>query len=231
MAATGAFSGYSTTLQGGDASSPTEWLAISEVVRFTGIGLQRDTFEATNLTSPEGWKEFAYAMKTINSFGCEVNFLPTNTSQKALITDTTDTDALGFRTWRLVLPDYGAVTKTYTSSGTTFTSTSHGFETGQSITFTTTGTLPSGVSLGRVYWIKRATANAFQLHASPEEAYAASGAINGGTGGSGTHTANGTSLWTFTAACTEFRVGDIDPNGRLNATLQFTARGALTTTP
>jgi len=226
--ATAALSGYSTTLQVSQGGSPLTYRAIAEVFSISGIGISRETIEASHLTSPQGWKEFIYGVKMGTEFSCELNYIPQDDTQQDLITDATDATADAYRTWRFVMPDFGAVTKTYTSSGTTFTATSHGFLTGQSVTFTTTGTLPSGVTAGRVYWIRYATANAFSVHNSPEDSYTPANLVNGGTGGSGTHTVNGTSLWAFTAACKGLTVNDTSVDGRLTATATFSVSGPVT---
>jgi len=80
MAATTAVSGYGITFK--KAST-----AIAELTRVSGVGINRDTIEATHLTSDSGWKEFIYGMKEGGVITVEGNFLPTAASQKAIITD------------------------------------------------------------------------------------------------------------------------------------------------
>jgi predicted secreted protein len=231
MAASSARSGYGTTLQVGDGASPEAYTAIAEVFRISGVGVSRDTIEVTHLTSDDEWKEFIYGMAMTANFTCECNFLPLDDSQEGLIDDVQDTGANAYKTYRLVVPDYGAVTKTVTVSGSTWTSASHGYLTGQAIRLTTTGTLPTGFVGGKTYWLNRASANTFTLHLTPAAAAAGSGAISASDAGTGTHTAGGTSTFTFTAACSNFTVGDINANERLSGSVQFSATGATTVAP
>lgn len=231
MAASSALSGFSITLQRGITGTPDlEYRTIAELVRITGFGLSRDVIEATHLYSDDGWKEFIYAVKVAAEFSCELNFLPTYDSHKTdLIAGVTETNANAYSTWRLLLPDYGATTATFTSSGSAITISSHGKKTGQSMTFTTSGALASGLSTGKVYWMKYATANAFSVHTNPVDAYTGSNAVATGGAGTGTHTARFPSQFSFTGACREFRLNDIDANGKLTGTATFNVTGALTT--
>ena len=232
MTASAATSGYSATLQVGDGASPEAYTAIAEVVRISGIGVNRDTIEVSHLTSDDEWKEFIYGMSMTTDFSLEVNFLPTSATQKETIADAQDTDANAAKTYRLVLPDFGAVTKVTTVSGSAWASAAHGYLTGQSIRLTTTGTLPTGVTGGRkVYWLRRTSANAYTLHLTPEAAAAGTGAVSTSDGGTGTHTANGTSTFGFSAKCRGFQVGDITANDKLSGTIQFVASGATTVAP
>jgi hypothetical protein len=231
MPASSAKSGYGTTLQVGNGASPEAFTAIAEVFRITGIGVNRETIEVSHLLSDDEFKEFVYGMAMTANFSIEVNFLPLDDTQEGLIDDVQDTGANAYKTYRLAVPDYGAAPKTATVTGSTWASTSHGYLTGQPIRLTTTGTLPTGFVAGRTYWLRRTNASAFTLHLTPAAAAAGTGAISASDSGSGTHTANGTSLLTFTAACSGFTVGDVTPNERLTGTVQFSATGATTVAP
>jgi predicted secreted protein len=232
MTASAAISGYSATLQVGNAASPEAFLAFAEVTRITGIGVNRDTIEVSHLTSDDEWKEFIYGMNMTTNFGCEVNFLPIDTTHDTLIGNVTAAAGVAYVTYRLVLPDYGAVTKVTTVIGSAWAAAAHGYLTGQAIRLTTTGTLPTGVTGGRkVYWLRRTSANAYTLHLTPAAAFAGTGAVSTSDGGSGTHTANGTSTFSFRAACSGFSLGDITPNDKLSGTVQFSASGATTVAP
>lgn len=68
------------------------------------------------------------------------------------------------------------------------TATAHGLVNGQAFYFTTTGTLPTGLSPNVIYYVVSTAANTFQVAAT----YGGS-AINTSSGGSGTHTVNVTS--------------------------------------
>lgn len=231
MPASSAKSGYGTTLQVGNGASPEAFTAIAEVFRITGIGVNRETIEVSHLLSDDEFKEFVYGMAMTANFSCEVNFLPLDDTQEGLIDDVQDTGANAYKTYRLAIPDYGAVTATATVSGSTWTATAHGYLTGQPLRLTTTGTLPTGFVLGKTYWLNRASANTFTLHLTPAAAAAGSGAVSASDAGTGTHTAGGTSTFTFTAACSGFTVGDVTPNERLTGTVQFSATGATTVAP
>jgi len=228
MTASAAISGYACTLQLGDSATPKAYTSIAEVSRITGIGVSRDTIEVTHLTSDDEWKEFAYGMAMSGNFGAEVNYLPANATQQGLLTNTQA--ASPYNTWRLLLSDFGAVTKTSVVSGSTWTSAAHGFLTGQSIRLTTSGTIPTGFTVGKTYWLKRAGASTFTLHLTPAAAAAGSGAITASDAGTGTHTANGTTIWTFNAACSGFTC-EADPNGKFSGQVQFSSSGAASTAP
>lgn len=63
------------------------------------------------------------------------------------------------------------------------TESAHGLIAGQSVTLTTTGTLPAGLALATIYFVLVTDDNTFQLEATP-----GGGAINMTNVGSGTHT-------------------------------------------
>lgn len=75
-------------------------------------------------------------------------------------------------------------TSTVTGSGnpTTFTWNSHHFSNNDPVLFTTTGTLPSGISANTIYYVISATTNTFRVSASQ------GGTAIGIGSGSGTHT-------------------------------------------
>jgi hypothetical protein len=64
---------------------------------------------------------------------------------------------------------------------------SHGMTSGQQISFTTTGSLPTGVSASTVYWVTVVDTNTFKLSTSPSN-YNAGTFVATSSGGSGTHT-------------------------------------------
>ncbi len=78
----------------------------------------------------------------------------------------------------------GGVTITVASPAV-FTRTNHGFTAGKKVTFTTTGTLPSGLAVGATYYVLAAglTASTFRVSATD-----GGPAINTGGSQSGTHT-------------------------------------------
>jgi hypothetical protein len=76
-----------------------------------------------------------------------------------------------------------AVTITNASPGVV-TWTAHGLQAGDAVVFTTTGSLPTGLTAGTVYYVKAPAANTFTVSATVGGA-----AINTSSAGSGTHTA------------------------------------------
>lgn len=81
MAVTAADTGYATTFgkNGGTA--------IPEITKISGVGINRETVEATNLSSPSEWKEFVFGLKEGTPITVEMNYLPTNATQKLIISD------------------------------------------------------------------------------------------------------------------------------------------------
>ena len=81
MAVTAATSGYAATFgkNGGTA--------IPEITSISGVGINRETIECTNLSSPTQWKEFIFGLKEGTDITIEFNYLPTNATQKLIITD------------------------------------------------------------------------------------------------------------------------------------------------
>ena len=227
MAVTAAKTGYATAMQLSNGASPAAYSTIAELLKVSGFGIERTVIEATNLLSPQEFKEFVFGMKTTKEFSLEVNYLPTSSTQTGLITNMLANSDISDRAWRLLLPDFGAVTKTATVITTTWTSTAHGYLTGQSIKLTTTGTIPTGFTVNRVYWLRRIDANSFSLHPTPEDAFAGTGAISASNAGTGTHTANGTSFFIFTGECKGFTC-DPSPDEKLTGQIQFVDTSAAT---
>lgn len=64
------------------------------------------------------------------------------------------------------------------------TKTDHGLSSGQALTLTTTGALPTGLTAGQVYYVVNPSLNTFQLATTPTGT-----PINTSSAGSGTHTA------------------------------------------
>lgn len=68
------------------------------------------------------------------------------------------------------------------------TESSHGRNNGDSVTFSTTGALPTGVVAGTTYWLSDVTANTYRLNSSPGGAATGGAVINSSGGQSGVHT-------------------------------------------
>jgi len=73
----------------------------------------------------------------------------------------------------------------FTFSGSTVTATSHGYKTGDLVTVTTTGTLPTGLSAASCYWLYKVDANTVRLNTNRDSALAGTGLSL--SAGSGTH--------------------------------------------
>jgi predicted secreted protein len=80
MAASGAVSAYGITFD----KAGTD---VAEVTRISGVGINRETIEVTHLTSDNEWKEFIFGLKEGQDITIDYNFLPTNSTHKAIITD------------------------------------------------------------------------------------------------------------------------------------------------
>ena len=91
------------------------------------------------------------------------------------------------------------------------TATAHGLVAGDTVHFTTTGSLPSGLNTGVAYYVIAAglTTNAFELALSP-----AGTAINTSTAGSGTHTVYKSNFGIGDGSST-FNVPDLRSKGRI----------------
>lgn len=81
---------------------------------------------------------------------------------------------------------YTEVAKTFTADAATdvLTSTAHGFTDGKVVQFTTTGTLPGGLSLATDYFVINSATNTYKVSATPNGA-----AVDITSAGTGTHTA------------------------------------------
>jgi len=69
-----------------------------------------------------------------------------------------------------------------------FTHDTHGLSMGDRVSFTTTGSLPSGLTVGQHYWVVTIDANTFNLSTSYDNAIALDELIATSSAGSGTHT-------------------------------------------
>jgi len=85
--------------------------------------------------------------------------------------------------------DRGAVTSISNANPCVVTYTSHGLVAGDAVYFTTSGSLPSGLTANTTYYVQNPAANTFNLNTSQANAIAnsATGRIATTTAGSGTH--------------------------------------------
>lgn len=89
----------------------------------------------------------------------------------------------------ILAPTYGTVTMTI-ASPCVVTLAAHGLQTGDSIYLTTSGALPTGLSINTRYWVVKVDANTFNLASSLANALAGTKINTSGTQ-SGTHTMKG----------------------------------------
>lgn len=91
--------------------------------------------------------------------------------------------------YALMVPNMGTFTVTIATPGVV-TLASHGLQTGDTIFMTTTGALPTGLSINTLYYIVRVDANTFNLATSYANAIAGTKITTSGSQ-SGTHTMRG----------------------------------------
>ncbi len=82
-------------------------------------------------------------------------------------------------------------TVTFTVSGSVVNLTNHGLRDGKGVAFSSTGTLPSGLTAGTIYYVRSTGANTFTLHATNADALANTGQVTFTTTGTGTHNVKG----------------------------------------
>lgn len=180
---TSAKSAFQTKLQYGDAASPEKFTTVAEIF---SIGAPEATDEPIRATTHDSPKE-----EFINS-GCvdegEVTF------EANFINDATDTAVRGKLggakgNWQLCLPNWGAVTKTFTAAAATdiITCAAHGLTTGQPVRVSSTTTLPAGLSANTTYWVHWLSSSTFTLHTTNAGAVADTGKVDVTDTGTGTH--------------------------------------------
>lgn len=225
MSASSAFSGYFTVLQLSDGGGTPTFTTIAEIFAIGGPQLGRVMVEATNMESDDRYREFIGGLCEATQFTAELNFVPTNSTQADLLTNLAAIDSTAKRTYRIVLPNK-ANGITTTASTTTFTATSHGFNTAQPIQFSTSGTIPTALKAGKFYYARRLSSSTYSVHPTCADALANSNAISG-SGGSGTLTVWTGTTFTFTAS-----VSGLAPKyplaDRITATATFKLSGKAT---
>ena len=82
-------------------------------------------------------------------------------------------------------------TVTFTVSGSVVNLTNHGLRGGKGVAFTSTDTLPTGLTAGTIYYVRSTGLNTFTLHGSKADALANTGQVTFTTTGSGTHNVKG----------------------------------------
>lgn len=224
MSATAAQSGYFTTLQLSDGGGTPVFTTIAEISSISGPNLSRSIVDATHMQSDDGAKEFIGGLIDGTTFTCELNFVPTDATQADLLTQIAAAAPVA-RTYRIVLPNQAGA-KTFTASTTTFSATAHGFNTAQPVQFSSSGTLYTGLTVGKFYFAKRTASGTFTVHLTTADAIAGSNAISV-SGGSGTHTVYTGTTQTFTAL-----VENLSPkyplDDKISATVTFKVTNSMT---
>lgn len=82
-------------------------------------------------------------------------------------------------------------TATFTVSGSVVNLTNHGLRDGKGVAFTSTGTLPTGLTAGTIYYVRSTGLNTFTLHSTKVDALSNTGQVAFTTTGSGTHNVKG----------------------------------------
>lgn len=193
------------------------------VQRDTNAGITARRFYAAFQTLTDAATisvDMSYANFNVTLGGNRTLGVPTNLTAGQSGVITVRQDATGARTlayaWPYVFPGGAAPTLsiekysmdqlnyvvTSYSSGTCtmtiatpciVTKSAHGFTSGMRVQFTTTGTLPTGVSLSTTYWVLVLTVNTFQLSTSLANLQAGIYVATSGTQ-SGTHTVTQSSI-------------------------------------
>jgi predicted secreted protein len=236
MTASAAVSAFGIILQLSDGGSPAVYTSIAEIRTIGEIGGEREMIDVSNMDSPGQAKEYIAGMLDSLMCALELNYLPQNATHKDMLTNIQQqTVANIFRDYRIVLPDFGAVALTGTvNTGTdVWTTSTHGFNTAQPITFTTSGTLPTSspqIYAGTIYWARRASSSTFKVYTTAANAIADSSAIDFSTSGSGTHTVNGGTVFTFRGAFKSAKNSG-STNTQLKISTELKVTGVVTQSP
>jgi len=101
MATTSAFVPIGTLLQLGNAASPEVFATIAEVTGLKLTPSKQDKVDATNMGSPNGFREFIAGLRDASDVDVTANFIPADTQQIAVNTSFT---AGAKHNWKIVLP-------------------------------------------------------------------------------------------------------------------------------
>jgi hypothetical protein len=233
MSASGAKSGFGSVLQLSDNGGTPVYTSIAEVIEIGGIGLERTMIDVTHMLSDNAAKEYLGGLVDGDKITMKCNFTKdaTQVDLYTTITDTTDTGARlatdTIRKYRIILGVTGTGF-TATVSTTTWTTATHSYNTSQTVAFSTTGTLPSNVTAGRIYFARRLSSITFSIHPTEADALAGTNAISS-SGGSGTHTATSGAMFKFEAGVSG--IHNVVPlDDRVTADVDFKVSGLPTLT-
>jgi predicted secreted protein len=223
--------GFGTYIQKSNEATPPVYTNIAEVTSIGGPNLARDTVDTTNMDSTDGWKTYLASLKDGGDITVDVNYIPDNTTHQAALTQLgTVTEADTLTDWRVAFGDYGTGTQVAVVDPDTdlLTDEAHGLTTGTAVMLSTSGTLPTSVpqvTNHTIYFVNRAGADTFSLHASNADAVAGANTINFSTAGTGDLSVLTGSAWTFSAGITAFSpTASVD--SKLSGTLTLKVSGA-----
>jgi len=104
MPATQAFCPAGTTIAFASTGTLPTDKTIGEVVSIEKTGQKRNTDDASNLSSPQNYKEFIKTMKEGGDLTVNYNFVPGDAGQVA-VSAAFENDVLGAIPWQIVLPN------------------------------------------------------------------------------------------------------------------------------
>jgi len=113
-------SAFGTLLQIGDGGSPESFTTIAEVSSISGPSLSLDAVEITHHSSTDGWREFVGGLLDGGEVSFDINFLPTDATHNASTGLLADMMNRTRRNFKLVFPDSGSTTWSFTALVTAF---------------------------------------------------------------------------------------------------------------
>ncbi len=96
-----AFAGIGTMLKKGDGASPEVFTTVAEVKTIDWTNRKLDIVDVTNMDSPNFFREKLATLKDPGEISFEVNYVPSNTVQQAVLTDWNNRT---LRNWKMTLP-------------------------------------------------------------------------------------------------------------------------------
>jgi hypothetical protein len=215
------YSAHGAQLQVGNSSTPTTYTTLAELTKIVPPAQEYTEIDATSHDSAAA--EYIAGRKRNTPVEAEGMLV-----DAAARTQFTGSVAY----WQLSLADFGQTTSAFTvTTGSSVTAlnfaTAHGCVTGTAVRVSTTGTLPTGLSAGRTYWINATSANAITLHTTNAAAVAGTGAVEMSTNGSGTHSLLKPTRFTFAGNILAYQ-NTAPEDGALGQTFSITVTGDTT---
>lgn len=110
---TNAIIGKGIQFQVGDGGGPEVWTTVAEVMDVSGPGMSRDAIDVTTHDSPGQWRQFIKGLKDPGEITFDIKYLPTEATHKkaaqGLLAELDD-DSTTLRNFKLVFPDSGSTT-------------------------------------------------------------------------------------------------------------------------